>query len=845
MRRPLSSARLAHGGISFAKCVALGVVMLASVGARSSAQTLQFRQLTPDNGLSSSLVGSIIQDSRGFIWLGTKKGVNRYDGNTVVVYRHRAGDSTSVIDNEATTLYEDAHKTVWVGTPLGLSRYVRDRDAFHSYEVVPGDTVAVSAILEAQGTLWLGTRRGLYTFDRTTGKAVPYSSELSRVDVRGLFEDRDHHLWLGTKGGGAREIDLRTGRVKVWMAGKDVRQFVEDAEGALYVAVMDGGLAKIDRTSGSVTRYVHDDDDPNSLTIDAVHSLLLDGTRGLWVGTENGGLDYFDFVTRRFRHNRFDPNKPSGLNSNSIWALFADPSGTLWVGTYAGGVNISRQNGDAIRRYRFVVGDPTSLSFNSVMAFLEDSGGIIWVATDGGGLNRFDRATGTFRRYTSQTSNLNSDAVLSLTEDKLGKIWLATWGGGVSRFDPLTGRFTAFTPKNSGMADNQAFSIFADRAGSVWVGTLTHGLQRVDPATGVFSTPIPLGNGLESEVRVIMELSDGVLLVGTTANMTSMGGGMIEFDPRTGTKRSYTAGRDGISGNVVNSIVEGPSGIVWIGTSNGLDRLDRRTGKIDHFTDADGLPGATVNAIVLDASRGVWVSGDQGIARFDPTARRSKRYTVADGLQGSEFNFTASYRTRDDAILFGGSQGFNVIEPERIAENGHVPPIVFTGFQLANKPVTIGAPGSPLARHITEARSITVRYDQSFTIEFAALDFVAPDKNRYAYKLDGLDRDWNESGTKHAASYTSLPPGSYTFRAKGTNNDGLWNETGAAIEIIVTPPFWGTWWFRALFALIVIGIVAAIVRIAQVRHRTLQVLHERDRESQQYLERNVLDILGA
>jgi signal transduction histidine kinase/ligand-binding sensor domain-containing protein/ActR/RegA family two-component response regulator len=846
MRFPSTICRMTVRGVAFSRRLAVCLALSAIASGDASAQRLQFRQLTPDHGLSSSLVESIIQDSRGFVWLGTKKGIDRYDGHSFTTYRHRTDDSTSVIDNEATTLYEDSEKSIWVGTPIGLSRYVRDRDDFRSYRIVPGDTVAVSAIVEAEGTLWLGTTRGLYRFDRKTDRATPYSTALARLDVRGLLADRRHHLWLGTKNGGAIELDPRTGRTREWVKDRDVRQFAEDAQGVVYAAMMDGGLAKIDRRSDAVTQYRHDPRDSSSIAIDAVHALLLDGTRGLWVGTENGGLDYLDFATQRFRHNRFDPTEPSGLNSNSIWALFEDPSGTLWVGTFAGGVNISLQNGNAIQRYRFVAGDPTSLSYNSVMGFLEDSRGGTWVATDGGGLNRFDRATGRFRRYTTQTSNLNSDAVLSLTEDRLGNIWIATWGGSVSRFDPRSERFTAFTPRNSGMADEHTFAVHADRSGNVWVGTFQHGLQRVDPATGVFSEPILLGRGNESQIRVITELSDGNLLIGTTASMTSIGGGMIEYDPRTGRKRWYAVGKGGISGIVVNAIVEAEPGIVWIGTSNGLDRLDRRRDTIDHFTQADGLPGAAVNGIVIDPSGRIWVSGDRGITRFDPATRRGKLYTVADGLQGSEFNFTASYRLRDGSMLFGGSQGFNLIEPAKIAENTHVPPIVFTGFQLANRPVPIGVPGSPLTSSVTETKRIVLRHDQGvFTIDFAALDFVAPEKNRYAYKLEGRDGSWNEIGTSHSASYTNLTPGRYTFRVRGTNNDGVWNERGAAIEIVVTPPFWATWWFRTLLTMIVAGIVAAIVRSAQARHRTLQALHEHDRESQQYLERNVLDILGA
>jgi len=837
---------------------ALLVGAIAFGAADARAQKLQFRALTPDDGLSSSRVQSIVQDSRGFMWFGTTKGLNRYDGYSFTVYRHRAGDSTSLAGNDALTIYEDSQKTLWVGSPAGLSRYDRERDAFRNYSIA-GDTLQVSAILEAQGTLWIGTARGLYKFDRAAGRATPYSDQLLGLEIQGLFEDSGHHLWIASKGNGARELDPRSGMVKAWNVdpessdsptlyrAKDARQFVEDAEGAIYMALADGGLAKLNRATGGVTLFQHDADDPNSLAINAIYSLLLDGTRGLWIGTENGGLDYLDFATRRFSHNQFDPNNPTGLNSNSIWAIHRDSTGTLWLGTFAGGVNISLQNGNAIRRYRSVAGDASSLSFNSVMAFLEDARGTVWVATDGGGLNRFDRATGRFQHFSKSNSNLNSDAVLSLAEDRFGKIWLSTWAGGVSRFDPQTGRFAPYTPKNSAMADDHAFSVHADRSGNVWIGTYQKGLQRVDPATGVFGPAIPLGKGKQTQIRIITELSDGRFLLGT------VGGGMYQFDPATGKQRAYPIGKDGISGNAVQAIVETEPGIVWIGTNNGLDRLDRGTDRFEHYTEADGLPGTAVNGIALDGSGQLWISGDRGVVRFDASSKKTKAYTVADGLQGSEFNSGSYYKARDGAIFFGGAKGFNMIEPERIVENTHVPQIALTGFQLYNKPVAIGGKGSPLDQSITVAKKLVLHHDQSvFTIEFAALDFVAPEKNQYAYKLEGLDRDWNEVGSKRLASYTNLPAGSYVFRVKGTNNDGHWNEEGASIAIRIVPPFWASWWFRTIALLAIAWAVRYALRVQRERRESLERMNatlaeaaDRDRRSQQYLERNVLEVLDA
>jgi methyl-accepting chemotaxis protein len=326
----------------------------------------------------------------------------------------------------------------------------------------------------------------------------------------------------------------------------------------------------------------------------------------------------------------------------------------------------------------------------------------------------------------------------------------------------------------------------------------------------------------------------------------------VEFDPRTARKRVFAA-TEGLSGNAVQAILEYEPGITWVGTPNGLDRLDRRTSKIEHFTEADGLPGAAVNGLALDDNRHLWISGDRGIVRWDPATKKAKAYTVADGLQGSEYNVGSYLRTRDGALLFGGSQGFNMLEPRNISENSYVPPVAITGFQLYNKPVAIGAKGSPLESSIGTTKKLVLHHDQSvFTIEFAALDFTAPDKNQYAYKLEGLDRDWNEVGTKRSASYTNLPAGSYTFRVKGANNDGVWNQEGASIDIKVVPPFWASWWFRTILLIIAVSVGRYLFRAARDRRESLERMNatlaeaaDRDRRAQQYLEHNVIEVLTA
>ena len=820
----------------------------------AAAQTAQFRQLTPDDGLVASQIGAIMQDSRGFMWLGSLRGLDRYDGYTFAEYKHKSADSTSLADNRVNAIVEDHDRNVWIGTNVGLSRYDRGRDRFVNFRVVPSDSLSVQAIAEVRGKLLVGTDHGVFEVDERTGKSSPYGGPtLAGLSTFALYEARNKHVWIGTETGGAFEQDPATGAMRQWVndktkpgspAGKYVRAFQEDPSGAMWVGYYDAGLTRID-PNGTATTYTIAASDPLAGASRNIRTILAEGTRGLWIGTENGGLEFFDFATRAFKLYRYDPTNPSSINSNSVWALARDQAGSLWAGTFAGGVNITKQNGDAIHRYRSVAGDPRSLSFNSVLSFTEDSHGGMWVATDGGGLNAFDRSTGKFTRYNTHNSNLNSDAVLGVVEDKQGMLWVGTWAGGISRFNPKTGQFTAFTNKNSALASNNIFGLQMDRAGQLWIGTFREGLQRYDPATNRFTT-FPIAK-TESEIRVIREASDGNLLLSSGA------GGFSIFDPHTGKATTYLAGKNGLSANQVNSILETEPGIIYIGTASGLDRLDRRTNTFTHFTDTDGLASAFVSGLALDGKGHLWVSGDRGITRFDPVAKKGKIYTAADGLQGSEFNVGAAYRSRDGMLFFGGTQGFNTLRPDSIVDNTHVPAVAITGFQLFNKPVRIGADGSPLDSSITVSKRIDLTHNQSvFTLEFAALDFTAPQKNQYAYKLDGQDKDWNEVGNQRVAAYTNLPAGSYTFRVRGSNNDGTWNNDGAAIEIHVHPPFWASWWFRTLLVLAAIALARYLLGAARARRESLERVNvtlaeaaDRDRRSQQYLETNVLEVLGA
>jgi signal transduction histidine kinase/ligand-binding sensor domain-containing protein/ActR/RegA family two-component response regulator len=864
--RPHASVaqRLRRYARPFAFVVALGLAADGTLGA----QGIKFRHLRSDDGIAGNWIQAITQDSRGFMWFGTAEGVNRYDGYRMETFRHDKQDARSLPHNTVLTLIEDRSGVVWIGTRGGLSRFDRERNSFTNFDLRdPGDRLLhreVTTLLDdPHGTLWVGTTESLFAFDRKRGVAtrfpLPAPQDRPEQHVKRLYMDRRGHLLVGTMTDGLYDVDPASGLMRhyahdvagaIEFPGNDVRSFQEDRAGRLWISTYRSGLVLLDPRTGKQVLYHHDARDPASPSNDMMGVMTLDQNGWLWIASENGGLEHFDPETRTFVHFRSDPNDPDGISSDSYWSLYVDATGTLWAGSFAGGIDVLRPASDAIRRFRSIPHDSTSLGNNSILGFAEDSAGMIWVATDGGGLNRLDPSSGRVRRYDTKTSNLTRDAVLCASVDRAGRIWVSMWNGGLARLDPATGRFTTWTTENSGLREDDIFSVYVDRKERVWFGSFTRGLGLFDPATGSvkeFHYGIP---GRESQIWRIEELRDGRLALATVQQ------GLLVFDPATGRMTQYPAeSRHGpaLSSWDVRAILEDSSGVLWVGTADGLDRLDLNANRVTHFTTRDGLPSSMISGLARDRAGRLWISTDRGVAQYDPRARRATSYGVPDGMQERQFTARSYLTTSDGALLFGGNGGFNLIRPERIRTNPRKPRIVFTDFQVFNKPVVIGGPNSPLETHISEAKRITLSHLQSvFTIEFAALDYTAPAKNQYAYKLEGFDRDWTYVGSTRSATYTSLEPGEYVFRVKASNNDGVWNEAGTSIEIVITPPIWATWWFRGLVAVVVAAIIATMVRRAQARHRYLQAMNdqlglaaEHDREIQQYLERNVLDILGA
>jgi two-component system sensor histidine kinase ChiS len=750
------------------------------------------------------------------MWFGTGGGLNKYDGYTFTVYRHDPEDPGSLRDDVITALYEDRAGVLWVGTLGGwLERYDPEHDRFTHTEVAP----AVRALYQdSAGTLWVGTDEGgLFRFDRESEEV---SSAWYRSGIAALAEDNQGAIWIGSGQGWVGTYASDTGRFRAVISSVrepgvyPVSALYADGAGTLWIGTAGMGLSRLVLGDGKgtgggtdgITHYLHDPDDPGSLSSNVVTAIHGDPSGVLWVGTEDGGLARFDPGTEQFTHYRHDAGDPYSLSSDYVLSLFRDRAGLLWVGTFDGGLSKLNLVSGGFRHVRHIAGNANSLGDNHVNALFEDHQGVLWVGTLHG-LDHFDRNTGAWRHYRNDPDDphsLSDDRVWSLYEDRMGVLWVGTQTG-FDRYDRELDRFEHHPAK-------PVQAIYEDSRGGLHI---VHGNQ-VDQFDREEERLAPTGS---LGVAYTSIRDDG----GAWIRLGTAGWGVYNF-PELANRWEYWYRHDpddpgSLSSDWVFTIFEDAAGVFWFGTARGLDRLDKTTDTFTHYRVQDGLANDHVFGILQDRQGTLWLSTGGGLSRFDPRTESWRNYDVSDGLQGNEFNPGAYHQSPSGELFFGGNNGFTAFYPEQITDNPHVPPVVITAFSLFSRIVRTDLPADA---------QIELNYRDNFvSFDFAALDFVAPGKNQYAYRMEGLDEGWIQAGTRRHADYPNLPPGDYVFRVKASNNDGLWNEDGVALYLTLTPPFWRTAWFWGIVALalggLAIGGYRLRVRGLQRRSQELEV----------------------
>jgi len=795
----------------------------------------RFERLFEEEGWAQNSFHCAIQDRTGFLWFCTADGLLRYDGYTLKAFRYDPARDDSLASNSVYAILEDRQGRIWVGTSGGgLNRFSPDTETFTRYQHDPDNPSTssrnnVTALMEDdQGVIWIGTQGGgLDRFNPETETFTHYQHDpndpdsLSHDELWFLEKDRDGFLWIATFGGGLDRFDPASEEGAFLhyrhdpddshsLASDYVGEIYEDQHGNLWIGGLDGGLNRLDRSTGEFTHYTHNPADPFSLNSDIVYDIYPDRDGDLWIGSFGGGLGRFDPATGQVQRYTHDPSNPNSLSSDFVWFIFQDRGGILWIGT-ATGLNKLNPRTELLGHYKEDSHAPLSLAASHVGSIDEDLQGLLWFGgPESAGIQSLNRATGSVTQYVHDPDNPNSPGGGSqrLMVDRSGIVWSGTYGRGLDRFDPKTGIFTHYAHDTNDprtISDNVVVEIFEDRSGTLWLGT-HNGLNRMDRQHGQFvryqhdpENPFTISDDV---IQAIYEDRAGNLWIGTANGLNKMPPGSGEFEQYFHDPQDPNS----LSHNAVFALLEDSTGTLWVGTDGGLNQMDTQSNTFMRFGEKDGLPSNSIQCILEDEAPpggggDLWLSTRRGLSRFTPTSLSFQNYDFQDGLQGNDFQRKSCARLSTGELAFGGSNGVNLFFPGRIEDNAHVPPIVLTGFSKFNRPVSLDQP-------LWEVTGVELSHQDSvFGFEFAALDYAAPDKNRYAYTMEGFDKDWTYvDSNRRFATYTNLDPGNYVFKVKGANSDGFWNEEGVAIKIAVAPPWWGTWWFRGTMLLLAVSL---------------------------------------
>jgi ligand-binding sensor domain-containing protein/signal transduction histidine kinase len=829
----------------------LGPPVLGVQRGHADVRNLKFTHLTTNDGLSQGYVTAILQDRRGFMWFATRDGLNRYDGNTFVVYKNNPNDPTSLSSNFIQALMEDDHGDLWIATNTGVNRFdpATERCTRYLHDVKDADGIGsayvTSIARDSGGYLWFGTvDSGVDRFDPRSGRFTHYRNDSNRKFVGRITKviaGKQGEIWfVGERG--LFHLNPQTGEITRPPAiphGLTAESVYEDEAGNLWMLADSPivGLVKYDPKAERAAEYPLNPAVPASTAYGGSTNgnLIADGQNGLWVPS-GLGLSYFDRRTEKFTYRlEHDETDPDSLDSNAILSVYQDRGGVLWVGTENAGLNSLNFQQEHFGLYRHRPGDPNSLSGGRVKAIYAEPNGVVWVGFFPRALDRLDRKTGKITHYVPNSADENALGeganVGDIYKDAAGYLWVAGGGSGLDRFDERTGRFKHYRHKpddpHSLISDN-VLGIYGDRNGQMWVAQ-QYGISRYDPPMDGFTNYQPDPNNpasLANWADVIYQDRSGTLWLGT------FGGALIRFDDKGKGFESYTPDPHDprkLNGGGINTIHEDQTGTFWVGTFDGMYRFDRQNGNFTRYTENQGLPSSTIRCIREDGIGRLWLSTQKGLSQFDPRRGTFRNYDVSDGLESNEFS-TGCFQSSDGEMFFGGSNGFNAFFPENVRENVYVPAIAITSFTIFNKPVPIGEK-SVLKKAIPYVDSLTLSYrDSIFSFEFAALSYANSQKNRYRYKLERFDRGWNEVSSKQRlATYTNLDPGNYVFRVQASNSDGVWNEKGVSLRIIITPPWWSTSWFRALCAALFMALLWAAyqLRVRQLHYQFEMTLEAR------------------
>ncbi|SEP45526.1 hybrid sensor histidine kinase/response regulator transcription factor [Niastella yeongjuensis] len=810
-----------------------------------------FSHLDISNGLSHNQVTSIIKDAKGFMWFGTASGLNRYDGYTFKVFRHRENDSTSLSDDLIVKIQEGPDNKFWVDTRSGQCLFdpVSEKAVLNTTDYcrklsLPAAFVT-DIVKDKQGGYWFAqTGNGATRYNPVTHAVKQYKRQ---PDVTDMTADNVGNVWMIYTDGVLEGYNTASGKMIVRHAalfkqpGELRYRLFADAENDLWIyteGLPQGAFCYTVKNNNLI--HYHRDAPATRLNNNLVTGIQQDNNGLIWISTDHGGVNLLNKRTGAIGYLENKPEDSKSISQNSINAIYRDNTGIIWLGTYKKGINYYHPNIIKFPVYQHLLSDAHSLPFDDVNRFVEDDKGNLWIGSNGGGLIYFDRSTGNYRTFKHSTTNSNSisnDVIVSLCIDHNKKLWIGSYYGGLDCYDGQQFIHYKNDPEDAtSISDNSIWEIYEDAQHQLWVGTLSGGLNRFHPEIEGFYT-YRKGNGSinSNYISALAEDQEGNLWVGTESGISVLNkktGGFTYYQHDSKDKGSLGNGN-------VTALLKDSRGNMWVATRDGLNFFDKTTHSFCHFSQTDGLSENNILTLLEDNEHTLWLGTANGLSRawvqYDAKGAMQvqfRTYDERDGLQGREFNENAVLKTKQGELIFGGANGFNIISPEAISHNTVVPEVVLTELYVFDKSPQPGEVINNrvlLQTAISEVKEITLRYHENiFSLEFAALNYSNPEKNQYAYKLEGFNNDWlTTDGTHRTVTYTNLDPGKYVFRVKASNGDGVWNEKGTALLVTILPPFW-----RTVPAFILYAILLGVILLA-ARRLTIQRAHMRFQLAQQ------------
>ncbi|MFD1630502.1 hybrid sensor histidine kinase/response regulator transcription factor [Pseudopedobacter beijingensis] len=777
-----------------------------------------FDHYSVSDGLSQSTVLTICKDNRGFMWFGTRDGLNRFDGRTFKQYRHDPDNKNTIsTDDYIYSIVEDYDKKLWIGTQDGLNYYSPETDSFEridkkTVKQAGNDKFAILTICVAKdGKVWFGTNNGISYIENAKSrdfKNIYKKDGLADNEVYSIIEDLKGNIWAGTTNGLTRiTYDKQTKKYiyqsfknnkedPTSISGNYIKTICEDKKGRIWIGTEKNGISMYDATTNIFKRY----NTLNSrLTNDIIRKIIFTKDDKMWVGTMVG-VNLINLKTDKFEVYKHEFDNDKSLSDNSIKDIYEDDLGSVWIGTNFGGINVTHRNTlvfDVFKHNDF----KNSISGNIISSIIQDNNEI-WIGTEGTGLDRYNKLTKTFRFYNhnpADPASIGSNTIKSIFKDSEGYVWVGLFERGLERFDPKTQTFKHYRPNpNHPNSLNHGYvsAVAEDQEGNILIGTSNKGLNILDKKTDHFSyiTATSPTKKLSSDyIRNILVDSKGNTWIGTVYGLNLLRKNAADF-------QKFYRGENGLTSNYINCIEEDQFGNIWIGAhKGGLSIYQAKDNKFKNYTIEDGLVSNNVVGINFDNNGNIWVSTDNGLSKLNRKTQSFKNFDVNDGLPSNEFSVNSTFKDSGGNLYFGTYNGLVFFEPNDLTYNAYAPKIAFTNLKLFNKTVEVNGSDGLLKKDVSFAEKIVFKASQNiFSLDFVAFNYINTQRNKYAYKLEGFEKEWNYVDNP-TATYTNLPAGTYKLVVKAANNDGVWTKQPAEITIKVLPPLWKTWWAYLIY----------------------------------------------